>query len=96
MLSWRCVAGRGGDVLCLAGGVRQETLSGYDKKRAVRSGTALEDIIIVGGLFNEFLEGLGTLTNDIEAVFGVGYAYALKVEIFGGSVFVNSDVSDTC
>ena len=41
----RCVAG-GGDVLCLAGGVRQDTLSDYDKKRAVRGGTALEDIIV--------------------------------------------------
>ena len=89
----RCVAGG----CVVPGGVRQEMLSDYDtKKRAVRVGTALGDINRVDGLFHEFLESLGALTNDVEAVFGIGYAYALKVEVFDGSVFVNGDVGDTC
>lgn len=40
------------------------------------------------------LGGLAALTTDVEAVFGVGYTYALEVEVLYGSVLVDSDVFD--
>ena len=45
-------------------------------------------------LFYEYLGGFVAPTADIEAVFGVFYAYALKIVVFNGSVFVNGDVFD--
>ena len=47
-------------------------------------------------LFNENLGSFFALNADVEAVIGVGYAYALEVVVLDGSVgFVNYDVVDT-
>ena len=45
-------------------------------------------------LADDFFGDSGAATNDVEAVFGVGNSYTLKIEVFGFSVFVNHDVGN--
>ena len=46
-------------------------------------------------LFNENLGSFLALNADVEAVLGVGYAYALEVVVLDGGVLVNDDVVHT-
>ena len=50
----------------------------------------------MGGLFYDNFAYFATLTDDVEtATYGVGHAYALQVEVFGGSVQVSFDAFNT-
>ena len=53
-------------------------------------------VICGGDLLHENFLSLVALTTDIEAVFGVGYAYALQVEVFNRRIcVVGDDIADT-
>ena len=54
----------------------------------------------IGGLGNRLADedffGLLAVHADVEAVFGVGYAYALQVEVFNRRIcVVGDDIADT-
>ena len=52
-------------------------------------------VICGSDLLHENFLSLVALTTDIEAVFGVGYAYALQVEVFNSAVVIaDSNVVD--